>query len=100
MPLWRYAKDYTLMDHFHHAAFGGSFLNHLFLICACAPRYPDAPAPLVAQLDDHGRLITDGAVTPDGYAVNTLFPSTAPIRRARRRRCGCRCRPRRPSATG
>ena len=30
MPLWRCAKDYVLMDHFHHAAFGGSFLNHLF----------------------------------------------------------------------
>jgi len=78
MPLWRYAKDYALMDHFHHAAFGGSFLNHLFLICACAPRYADAPAQLVAQLDDHGALIKDGAVTPDGYAVNTLFPFNGP----------------------
>ena len=78
MPLWRYAKDNVLMDHFHHAAFGGSFLNHLFLICACAPRYADAPAQLVAQLDDHGGLIKDGAVTPDGYAVNTLFPFNGP----------------------
>jgi acid phosphatase len=26
-------------------AFGGSFLNHQYLICACAPSYPDADAP-------------------------------------------------------
>jgi len=78
MPLWRYAKDYVLMDHFHHAAFGGSFLNHLYLVCACTPRYPDAPAGLVAQLDDKGVLVKDGAVTPDGYAVNTLFPFNGP----------------------
>ena len=33
---------------------------------------------LVAQLDEHGGLIKDGAVTPDGYAVNTLFPFNGP----------------------
>lgn len=78
MALWQYAKDFTLMDHFHHAAFGGSFLNHLFLVCACAPLYPNAPPDMVAQLDDKGGLVKDGAVTPDGYAVNTLFPFNGP----------------------
>ena len=77
-PLWGYAKKYTLLDHFHHAAFGGSFLNHIFMICGCAPRYDGAPASLVAQLDDKGGLVKDGAVTPDGYAVNTLFPVDGP----------------------
>ncbi len=77
-PLWSYAKKYTLMDHFHHAAFGGSFLNHILMICACAPRYDNAPASLVAQLDEKGELVKDGQVTPDGYAVNTLMPINGP----------------------
>ena len=72
LPLWQYAKDYVLADHFFHAAFGGSFLNHIFLICACVPRYYNAPAGLVAKLDANGQMVKDGAVTPDGYAVNTI----------------------------
>ena len=78
MPLWRYAKDYMLMDHFHHAAFGGSFLNHMYLVCACAPRFPDAPGRARRPARRQGRLVKDGAVTPDGYAVNTLFPFNGP----------------------
>ena len=78
-PLWRYARDYVLMDHFHHAGFGGSFFNHFMLVCACAPRFDDAPADLVATLDDKGMLVKDGAVTPDGYAVNTLLPLHGPL---------------------
>ncbi len=67
-----------LTDHFHHAAFGGSFLNPMYLVCACTPRYADTPTKLVARLDDQGRLAKDGAVTPDGFAVNTLFPFNGP----------------------
>ena len=77
-PLWSYAQRYTLMDHFHHAAFGGSFLNHFYLVCACAPRYESAPKDMVAVLDDKGAMVKDGSVTPDGYAVNTMFPFKGP----------------------
>lgn len=42
LKLWKLAQDYTLLDHFHHAAFGGSFINHFWLICACTPEYLDA----------------------------------------------------------
>ena len=31
------AKQYVLADNFFEGAFGGSFLNHQYLICACAP---------------------------------------------------------------
>jgi phospholipase C len=72
LALWRYAHEYTLADHFFHAGFGGSFLNHFWTICACSPRYEEAPEALRAELDANGTLIKDGAVTPDGYAVNTL----------------------------
>lgn len=42
LALWKLARTYTLADHFHHAAFGGSFLNHFWLICACTPRFDEA----------------------------------------------------------
>jgi len=42
--LWKLAKAYTLADNFFMGAFGGSFLNHQYLICACAPTYPNADA--------------------------------------------------------
>ncbi|MEJ1966871.1 MAG: alkaline phosphatase family protein [Gammaproteobacteria bacterium] len=35
--LWDLAQRYTLADNFFQAAYGGSFLNHQYLICACAP---------------------------------------------------------------
>ncbi|MFT3700513.1 MAG: acid phosphatase [Kofleriaceae bacterium] len=42
MGLWKLASDFTLADNFFMGAFGGSFLNHQYLICACAPEYPAA----------------------------------------------------------
>jgi phospholipase C len=78
LPLWQYARSYTLADHFHHAAFGGSFLNHIWLVCACTPRFDHPPPALVAVLDAQGTLVKDGAVTPDGYAINTIQSSFQP----------------------
>jgi phospholipase C len=93
--LWQWAKDYTLADHFFMGAFGGSYLNHQYLICACAPRHDPAPPGMVAKLDEQGhlerkpgspsanvgavQLATAGAqVTPDGYSVNTTQPPYQP----------------------
>jgi acid phosphatase len=96
MPEGLLAKKYTLADNFFHAAFGGSFLNHQFLIAAAAPVYPNAPASMQATLDTDGQLLVnattgkivhDGNITPIGgnsftvpgttfdntYAVNTIF---------------------------
>src|SRR4029077_3179136 len=94
MKLWQWAKDYTLADHFFMGAFGGSFLNHQWLVCACTPVFKDAPASLGAQLDESGRLkrrpgspasvlqgpvqLLDGTVSPDGYVVNTSQPPYQP----------------------
>jgi acid phosphatase len=54
--LYSLARQYLLADHFFQGAFGGSFLNHQYLICACAPEYPHAdtaPArPSIAILDE------------------------------------------------
>ena len=78
MPEGRLARQYVLADNFFHAAFGGSFLNHFWLVCACTPRWPDAPDALRAQLDAGGALVKDGPVTPDGYAVNTTYSVNSP----------------------
>lgn len=78
MPEGKLAQQFTLMDNFFHSAFGGSFLNHQFLICACAPTWPDAPAGVVAQVDANGTMTKDGQVTPDGFVVNTAFTVNTP----------------------
>jgi phospholipase C len=84
LPLAAEAASNTLCDNFFHGAFGGSFLNHIYLISAQAPIFPNAPQSMRAQLNQNGNLVKDGAVTPDGYVVNTSFtvnnphPSTAP----------------------
>jgi acid phosphatase len=38
--MYKLAQDYVLADNFFQAAYGGSFLNHQYLICACAPSLP------------------------------------------------------------
>jgi len=71
LPLYDLAKKYTVCDHFFHSVFGGSFLNHIWLVSAASPVFPNAPANIIAQVDASGKLVKDGTVTPDGYAVNT-----------------------------
>ncbi|MGZ8975800.1 alkaline phosphatase family protein [Methylomagnum sp.] len=79
LPMWQYAAKYTLADRFFQAAFGGSFLNHQWLACACTPRHASPPSELLAKLNDKGELVKDGPLTPDGYAVNTMFASQPPL---------------------
>ncbi|KIE58770.1 acid phosphatase [Methylacidiphilum kamchatkense Kam1] len=77
LPLYAYAKQYTILDHFFQAAFGGSFLNHIWLVAAKTPYWGDAPEELKSQLefDNQGRWIgikKEGPLTPDGYVVGTV----------------------------
>ncbi len=100
LPMWAVAQKYVLADNFFQGAFGGSFLNHFALICACAPIYPDAdksPAkPGIAAVDADGisltvadgspksalggapKFVSDANLTPDFYAVNTMQPPYQP----------------------
>jgi acid phosphatase len=94
--LWQWAKEYTLADRFFMGAFGGSYLNHFYLICACAPLHPDAPEVMRARFDADGRLskqpgspsanagavqlVNSGQVAPDGLSVNTTQPPWQPSR--------------------
>jgi acid phosphatase len=79
MPEGQLAREFTLCDNFFHAAFGGSFLNHIFLVAAAAPVFPGAPASMIATPPDAaGMTVADKVVTPDGYVVNTAFSVNAP----------------------
>ncbi|HEY7237994.1 MAG TPA: acid phosphatase [Burkholderiales bacterium] len=85
LPMWKWAQEYTLADNFFMGAFGGSYLNHFWLICACTPADPAVPAAKRAQLEANGWLkrtarspssaldgpavFTTGQFTPDGYSV-------------------------------
>ncbi|HEX4510256.1 MAG TPA: alkaline phosphatase family protein, partial [Burkholderiaceae bacterium] len=81
--MWNYASEFTLADHFFAGAFGGSFLNHQYLICACAPEYPNAdtsPAhPTIAQLDLDGNgnythnLTVSGSSPPSALSGPPVF---------------------------
>ena len=97
---WSIAKEYTLADNFFMGAFGGSFLNHIWLACACVPKYPDAdrspakgqisvvesdgvtlklaPGSPKSALDGVPKFVKDGNLTPDFYAVNTMQPPYQP----------------------
>ena len=78
LQLWKYAQKYTLADHFFHAAFGSSFLNHFWLVCACTPRFDHAPKSVIIHKNDTGEWSADGSVTEDGYAVNFVLSSQSP----------------------
>ncbi|WP_300601899.1 alkaline phosphatase family protein [Niabella sp.] len=78
LPLYPVAQQYTLCDNFFQSVFGGSYFNHVYLIAAAAPVWKDAPKSLVADVDDKGRMIKDGIVTPDGYAVNHVLSRNKP----------------------
>ena len=100
LPLWSVAQQYVLADNFFQGTFGGSFLNHFALACACVPVYPDAdqsPAKgLIAAVEDDGvslklapdspksardgvpKFVNNGQISPDFYAVNTMQPPYQP----------------------
>ncbi|WP_394844584.1 acid phosphatase [Pendulispora brunnea] len=84
LPMVQFAQsiagNVTVCDHFFHAAFGGSFLNHMWLIAARTPEFFDAPDFMKSQLDAQGNVKPDAdrALTPDGYAVNTIYSVNQP----------------------
>src|SRR5215217_2021485 len=72
--LWKLAQRYTLLDNFFMGALGGSFLNHIWLVCACAPVWPDPPKSQRSRVDAEGHVVEEKRVTGPGdgdYAVNT-----------------------------
>lgn len=102
LRLWQVAREFTLCDNFFMGAFGGSYLNHQYLIAAQPPFYPNAdksPAKgritvlesadpkgiRPKQTDASPKSAMDGpvrfvpnSITPDFWSVNTMLPPYAP----------------------
>jgi acid phosphatase len=110
LPIYRYLHQgnhphYAIADNFFQAAFGGSFLNHQWLIAARTPVYPNPPANLHSLVDSAGfprnnyplynplpgatyrdsdlTVTCDSPVKPGGacgdFAVNTMQPTNEPF---------------------
>jgi phospholipase C len=112
LPLYQYLHEpahprYAIEDDFFQSAFGGSFLNHQWLIAAATPTFPNPPASLRSVIDSNGMVnnyplykatggvsVLDRSVTatcaqaatvgrPDlgcgDYAVNTTQPAYQPF---------------------
>ena len=95
MKMWKWAQEYTLADHFFMGAFGGSYLNHQWLVCACTPMDPNAPAAMRAQLDERRQAEEEARLARVGAAgagagvrrpglARRLSPSTPRSRRTSR----------------
>src|SRR5262249_48658239 len=75
LPEGLIAQQYTMDDNFFHAAYGGSFLNHQFLVAAAAPQWNQPiPAGFQSTWNPATQTLKDANLTIDGkYAVNTTF---------------------------
>jgi phospholipase C len=105
LPIYAYLHAathprYVIADNFFQAAFGGSFLNHQWLIAAASPTYPNAPANLHSIIDSNGMPVNYPLYKATGpvlrgpltvvcpapvagracgdFAVNTMQPSSPP----------------------
>jgi phospholipase C len=107
LPIYRYLhrrthQRYVVADNFFQAAFGGSFLNHQWLVAARSPVWTGAPADQHSILDSAGmptkyplytpdRAVKDAALTQacglpttlpgvacGDWAVNTIQPTYQP----------------------
>jgi acid phosphatase len=73
--LYALAQQNVLADNFFEGAFGGSFLNHQYLICACAPTVP--ASYLTTNSPSLNVLGTANAKGVPQLAANTTSPASA-----------------------
>ncbi|MFL6627600.1 MAG: acid phosphatase [Vitreoscilla sp.] len=78
--MWKVAREYTLADRFFQGAFGGSYLNHQYLVCACLPEYPNAdtapahPSIAVLKTDAAGKFLPELALADNSPASALTGP--------------------------
>src|SRR5947208_6837876 len=107
LPIYAYLHSgghpkYAIADDFFQSAFGGSFLNHQWLIAAASPVWPGAPVANHSIIDSNGMPTGYPLYTPTGpvldrqltqlcpsavanracgdYAVNTIQPAYQPFK--------------------
>ncbi|HEY6962620.1 MAG TPA: alkaline phosphatase family protein [Gaiellaceae bacterium] len=89
LPIYRYLHaanhpHYAIADDFFQSAFGGSFLNHQWLIAAQTPVYPGAPATLHSIIDSNGMPVAYPQYHPTSTVrrgpITVVCPSPVPNR--------------------
>lgn len=80
LPEGKLARQYTLLDAFFQSAYGGSFLNHQFLVAAAAPPWlQPIPAGFQSSWDPATLALNDSNLTLDGrFVVNTTYSASSP----------------------
>jgi acid phosphatase len=79
LPIYKYLHKpahprYAIADNFFQSAFGGSFLNHQWLIAAATPTFPNPPSAVRSVIDSNG--MPAGLPTNANYA---LYTATGPV---------------------
>jgi acid phosphatase len=83
LPVYRYLHQpshpkYVILDDFFQAAFGGSYLNHQWLVAAASPTYPNAPANLQSIIDSNGMPVAYPLYKPTGTVLRGPLTVTCP----------------------
>jgi acid phosphatase len=81
LPIYKYlhqdgAPHYAIADNFFQGAFGGSFLNHQWLIAAQTPTFPNPPAGLRSSVDANGMPTSTPLYTPTGTVADKSVTAT------------------------
>src|SRR6266542_6179396 len=84
LPVYKYLHTaghprYAIADDFFQAAFGGSFLNHQWLVAAATPTFPGAPADQHSVLDANG-MPQRGGPTSSYPLYNSPAPATTTLK--------------------
>jgi phospholipase C len=74
LPIYKYLHRpahprYVIADNFFQSAFGGSFLNHQWLIAAATPTFANPPSGLRSEVDSNGM--------PNNYPLYTATGTVA-----------------------
>ena len=83
LPIYRYLHSgghpsYAIADRFFQGAFGGSFLNHQWLVAAATPTDPSAPADQHSIVDANGMPTGYPLYTPTGPVQDKAFTQACP----------------------
>jgi phospholipase C len=81
LPIYNYLHEpghpsYAIADSFFQGAFGGSFLNHQWLIAANTPTYTNPPAGLRSVVDANGMPNKYPLYSPTGAVADKAITAT------------------------
>jgi phospholipase C len=81
LPIYQYlhqegAPQYAIADNFFQGAFGGSFLNHQWLIAAQTPTFANPPAGLRSAVDSNGMPTSTPLYTATGTVADKAVTAT------------------------